>query len=241
MTALVTERILVPGNKDIRQLFVIFFDDIRQKENLDVLVQQICQHFENAAVVAVCHYPVQANKPDSWEAKLLQHIALSEAELAQMVMQSDEQYLAYLNEKRQEFGLPVEATALIGVGYAASVVLELTKAEQVPAGRVITFGGRYVQLPESLSLEQTIHLLHADEDEKINIHFARDTHLHIDQIQGDATVDIANKTKNSLDPVLSKRMIERLLTCVPLRFWQEADSGEYELRPTGPEADDKIH
>ena len=241
MTALVTERILVPGKNDIKQLFIIFFDDTRQKDNLDVLVQQICQNFENAAVVAVCHYPAQASKPDSWEGKLLQHLTLSEAELGQMVAQSSEQYLAYINGKQQEYGLPVQATALIGVGYAASVVLELTKAEQVPAGRIITFGGRFVQLPESLSIEQTIHLLHADEDEKVNFHFARDTHLHIDQIQGDATVDIANKTKNSLDPVLSKRMIERLLTCVPLRYWQEAEGSEYELRETGPEDDDTIH
>ncbi len=241
MTELVTERILVPENTDIRQLFIIFFDDMRQKDNLDVLVQQICKNFENAAVAVVCHYPVQASKPNSWEVKLLQHSALTEAELSQMVAQSGEQYLAYINSKQQEFGLAEQATAIIGAGYAASVVLELTKAEQVPAGRVITFGGRYVQLPSSLSIEQTIHLLHADEDERVHVHFARDTHLHIDQIQGDATVDIANKTKNSLDPVLSKRMIERLQTCVPLRYWQEAEGGEYELRETGPDSDDTIH
>ncbi|MFV9473221.1 hypothetical protein ACM5Q9_02190 [Advenella sp. RU8] len=241
MTELVTERILVPGNSDIRQLFIIFLDDIRQKDNLDVLVQHICKSFENAAVVAVCHYPVQASKPNAWEEKLLRHLALSEAELAQMVEHSAGKYLDYIKGKQQEFALPEQATALIGVGYAASTVLELTKAENVPAGRVITFGGRYVQLPASLSINQTIHLLHADEDEKINIHFARDTHQHIDRIQGDATVDIANKTKNSLDPVLSKRMIERLLTCVPLRFWQEAEGGDYELRETGPEPDDTIH
>ncbi|NLY63373.1 MAG: hypothetical protein GX070_00205 [Alcaligenaceae bacterium] len=241
MTDLVTERILVPGNNDIRQLFIVFLDDIRQKENLDVLVEQICKSFENAAVVAVCHYAVHACKPDSWEGKLLQGLVLSEQEIAQMVAESHEKYLALVNSKQQEFGLAPEATALIGVNYAGSVVLELSKLETIQAGRIITFGARYASLPESLSLEQTIHLLHADEDEKVKIHFASDTHAHISKIQGDATVDIANKTKNSLDPVLSKRMIERLLTCVPLRYWRDAEGGERELRETGPSGDDTIH
>ena len=129
---------------------------------------------------------------------------------------------------------------MIGIGQIGSLVLELTKLAEPLAGRVITFGSRYAELPtEKLSLDQTIHLLHAGQDKLIPFAHAVSAQQTIAALEGDATIDVAHQIEHSFSTLLIEQMMQRLLSCVPLRYWKEAQ--ESALSPDPASKQDSIH
>lgn len=238
MSIFTIERALQPSGGQINQLFIVFVDLISE-EKMTQLCQQIAKTFTSAAIVIAS--PSEALL---FAERLRDEDKLSDEEFKQFVQTHSNDIQGFIKAFQMHLRIDASATALVGVGQMGALVLELTKLETPLAGRIISFGSRFAELPEkALSLAQTIHLLHARKDDLVDFSHTVVAQETIARFEGDATIDVAHALENSLDEALIQQMVQRLLTCVPLRYWKEAqgETPAQSLDNTAPKEGDAVH
>jgi phospholipase/carboxylesterase len=128
----------------------------------------------------------------------------------------------WVRAQQQRLRVAPAATALGGFSQGAILALELATRQDGIAGRVLAFGGRYMAPPPAAPRHATIHLFHGSDDKVIPDSGSRDALEHLGELQGDATIDIAEGIAHELHPVLIDCALHRLKTHIPLRTWQAA-------------------
>lgn len=126
---------------------------------------------------------------------------------------------------QKQSGVAANATALIGFSQGAMMALEGIKAEPDLASRVIAFSGRYAGLPRSIPASVTIHLIHGDEDNVINVKHAVEASEALERIGGDFTLDIIDKLGHAIDDRSIRIALDHLRYTVPKHYFDEALSG----------------
>ncbi len=230
MSQIKTSQILLPEGQAHSQLFFILHDEGAPPVNLPFLLGSIRNEFPDSVIhiatidtAGLQDYGVrEAGAAISRDASLAPQMAQDLSALEGEIVAS-----------QKTNGILSEATAVIGIGLAGSLVLALTLLEDVLAGRLVTFGSHFVAYPIELSLDMTLHLLHADKDPTVPSSLAREAHERMAQLQADATIDIAMNSGESFSEILIGKMFERLKTCVPLRYWK------YATDESGGEASDR--
>lgn len=129
---------------------------------------------------------------------------------------------AWVQAAQQASGLGPAATALVGFSQGSIVALELIKARDGLAGRVLSFSGRYGDLPDEAPRHTTLHFFHGSQDEVIPVTHARDAMQRLAELRGDATIDIAEGVGHEIPPVLLERALFRLRNHIPHRTWAAA-------------------
>src|SRR5262249_54436254 len=119
-------------------------------------------------------------------------------------------------------GVGPAATALVGFSQGALCALELAQVEDGLAGRVLAFAGRYATLPDHALQHTTLHFFHGAADAVIAADHARAAMQRIAELQGDATIDIAEGVGHELPKALADCAINRLRTHIPHRTWAAA-------------------
>ena len=151
--------------------------------------------------------------------------------------------------QQQRLGVAPAATAVGGFSQGAILSLALAVQEDGIAGRVLAFGGCFTTQPLAAPRLTTVHLFHGDDDRVIPADGSRQALTWLGELQGDATVDIAQGIGHELHPVLIDCALQRLQTHIPLRTWQAALGDAAALapraahppearRPPGAELDD---
>lgn len=238
MSQFIIERALAPAQGEVAQLFIAFAEPEQIREQKDVLIASLAQTFPAAAIVIV--QPRAQESSAHLAQRVLQQEILNDEELLAYVQSAQAECQELIRAQQERFKVAPEATALIALGQVASVILELTKLASVMAGRVFAFGARYAQLPtENLSLDQTVHFLHGAKDPIVPVLHTGQAQERFAQLDGDATIDVGHAMENSFNPELIQKMLERLLTCVPLRYWRDAQGNAQESCGPGPE--DSVH
>ena len=128
----------------------------------------------------------------------------------------------WVRAQQQRLGVGAAATALGGFSQGAILALELATRHDGIAGRVLAFGGRYLQPPTAAPRLTTIHLFHGSADTVIPADGSRAALDALAALQGDATMDVAEGIGHALHPVLIDCALQRLQTHIPLRTWQTA-------------------
>ncbi|MEK8029825.1 esterase [Ideonella sp. DXS29W] len=141
---------------------------------------------------------------------------------AQRVRQVLPKLGAWVRGAQQATGVGPAATALVGFSQGAICVLELAQAEDGLAGRVLAFAGRYASLPERALQHTTLHFFHGADDAVIPADHARAAMQRVADLQGDATIDIAQGVGHELPAALLQCAIDRLRTHIPHRTWAAA-------------------
>ncbi len=226
MTEINSSQILLPEGEAHGQLFYILHDESGQATNMPFLLGAIRTEFPDAVIQMATIDPgedmawltAQESDPDAQTA----------AQLAPQLGAGIQALERAIRNSQHTHGVLSEATAVVGVGLAGNLVLGLTLLEEPVAGRLITFGAKFPAYPLELSLDTTIHLLHADRDMTVPSSQAREAHDRMAQLQADATIDIAMNSGDSFSEILIGKMFERLKTCVPLRYWRYAGEQERE-------------
>jgi phospholipase/carboxylesterase len=113
-------------------------------------------------------------------------------------------------------------TALLGFSQGAIMALEFSVIHDGSVGRVLSFSGRFAKLPEKAPELTTLHLLHGEEDRVIPVSHAYDAYERLNELQGDATLDVASSVGHEIHMSLAERAIYRMQTCIPLRSWKKA-------------------
>ena len=231
MTEIKTSQILLPEGSAHGQLFYVLHEENEQLTNMPFLLGTIRAEFPDAVIqlaVVALEEDLQWPAAESSEAD-----ASVTAQLAPRLGESIKSLEHDIQMSQNRQGVLSEATAVVGVGRAGSLVLGLTLLEQPIAGRIITFGASFPAYPLELSLDTTIHLLHADRDVVVPSAQAREAHERMALLQADATIDIAMNSADSFSEVLIGKMFERLKTCVPLRYWRYAAESDGDKQKEG--------
>ena len=133
---------------------------------------------------------------------------------------------AWVQAQQKRLGVGTAATALGGFAQGADAAVALALAHDGLVGRVLVFAGRLAALPDAQPLaaprHTTLHWLHGADDAQVPAECARDALLWLADLQGDATLDIAQGVGHSLHPALIACALQRLRSHIPLRTWQAA-------------------
>lgn len=124
--------------------------------------------------------------------------------------------------QQRRLGVGPAATALGGFSQGAILSLALALQHDGIAGRVLAFGGCLTAAPTAAPRHTTVHLFHGADDTVIPADGSRQAMAWLGELQGDATVDIADGIGHVLHPVLIDCALQRLKTHIPLRTWQAA-------------------
>lgn len=188
------------------------------------LAQALRQAFPQAAVLAADGFDAFDGDPSGavggrqWFSRL----GLDDGNRAQRVRQVLPRLGAWVRGAQQSTGVGPAATALVGFSQGAICALELAQAEDGLAGRVLAFSGRYASLPERALQHTTLHFFHGSDDTVISADHARAAMQRIAELQGDATIDIAEGVGHELPVALVNCAINRLRTHIPHRTWAAA-------------------
>jgi phospholipase/carboxylesterase len=129
---------------------------------------------------------------------------------------------AWVGAQQRRLGVGTAATALGGFSQGAILALALAARHDGIAGRVLAFGGRFVELPAAAPRHTTLHLFHGGADRVIPAQGSRDALEHLGALQGDATLDIAEGIGHEMHPALVQRALFRLRHHIPARTWAAA-------------------
>jgi len=210
--------IYVPAQGAPKQLFVLLHDDASSPAQLGRLAQAVKQAFPQSMVVMPYAPLRSADTAHHW----YEQNDLTEENYVGRVKAALPALITLIQRLQRQYRLEGEHTALAGFGQGATLALEAVHAQPDLAGRVLAFSGCYARLPDMAPPVTTVHLLHGEEDPIVPVDFMRETHEHLAELQGDATLDIATRVSHELHDALIQQAIYRLQTCVPLRSWQAA-------------------
>lgn len=128
----------------------------------------------------------------------------------------------WVRAQQQRLGVAPAATCLGGFSQGALLALELAARRDGIAGRVLAFGGRFVEPPPQPPRQTTLHFFHGDADDVFTTDEVRRQFGQLGAQHGDATIDIAHGVGHELHPALIERALFRLRNHIPLRTWQAA-------------------
>jgi len=129
---------------------------------------------------------------------------------------------ALVRQAQDRFNVLQSDTALAGFSQGAIMALEFSIVHDGYVGRVLSFSGRFAKLPEKAPELTTLHLFHGEDDPVIPVNHAEAAFERLTQLNGDATLDLAESVGHEINPSLAERAITRLQTCIPLRSWKQA-------------------
>ena len=128
----------------------------------------------------------------------------------------------WVQAQQQRLGVGPAATALGGFSQGAVLALSLALKEDGIAGRVLAFGGHLPTVPTVAPRHTTLHFFHGEDDTIFPAAAVRQRFEQLGELQGDATIDIAQGIGHELHAVLIDCAIHRLRSHIPLRTWQAA-------------------
>ncbi len=216
--------IFVPKQGEARLLFVLLHGESAKPDQLFPLAQAIKLAFPSAVVVLPFAYAHSSGPGESspmlysWIEPGSEH----EQSYAGRVKQGLPELIELVKSLQAQYGLSGEETALAGYSQGACMALEASLAQPDLAGRVLAFSGLYARQPDAAPPATLLHFFHGADDTQVLAHDVASTLARLEELQGDATLDVASDIGHELHEALIQQAIVRLQTCVPLRNWQAA-------------------
>ena len=131
-------------------------------------------------------------------------------------------FLDVIRHWQAESGVSPAGTALIGFSQGAIMALASMTESNPLAGRVVAIAGRFASLPERISSEQTLHLIHGKADPVIPYTHSLAAAEHLIELGGDLTADVLPFVGHEINPEVVELLLKRLKTYVPKRLWEAA-------------------
>lgn len=217
---------LLPVGGAVRQLFILLHGVGAGAADLAPLAARIRSAFPGAALLLPdAPLPFDGGPPGGGARQWFSVSGVTEENRPGRVAAALPALHALVRDAQDRYKVLQSDTALAGFSQGAIMALEFAAAHDGHAGRVIAFSGRFAQLPEKAPEFTTLHLLHGEEDRVIPVEHAHAAYARLNELQGDATLDIASGVGHEIHAALADRAVHRLQTCIPLRSWKQALNG----------------
>jgi phospholipase/carboxylesterase len=201
------------------QLLLLFHGAGATPEDLVPAARTLADAFPNAFVVSVkAPHAGDSGLGFQWYSVA----GVTEANRAQRVAQAMPAFLETVAHWQAHAGLGPEATALIGFSQGAIMALEATKADPIPAGRVVALAGRFAELPTQAAWHTTIHLIHGKDDGVIAYARAIEAAERLLALGADVTADVLPFVGHAVADEMAALVVERLQHYLPQWRWREA-------------------
>ncbi|WP_395055451.1 esterase [Polaromonas sp.] len=203
-----------------RQLFVLLHDAGGSAVDMMDFANRLGEAFPEAAVVMP--EGAESIHLGQTERHWFTSFELTDSNRTERVAKVVPALTAFLREQQARFGILQSDTAVAGFGQGATLALAISDIHDGLAGRVLAFSGSYAALPDKAPALTTLHLLHGRQDRAVPAQVTQQAYARLMELGADATCDIASTIGHALHPALMDQAVQRLLTCVPLRFWRSA-------------------
>ena len=111
---------------------------------------------------------------------------------------------------QRESGVAPEATVLIGFSQGAIMALEASRAGRFLAGRIVSIGGRYAQLPQQAPQRTTIHFLHGKGDPVMHYGNAVAAAETLAALGGGMTIDVVPHAGHEISAEMPALLLQRI-------------------------------
>ena len=209
------------------QLFLLFHGVGSSAQAMVALGRRLGEAFPASAVVSVSA-PQVSDLGSGYQWFSVQGV--SEGNRAERVSAVLPLFLETVQGLQKAYGVSAAQTALVGFSQGAIMALAATQvssssSSDVLAGRVISLAGRFVSAPAFVSPETVVHLVHGERDSIISCDYSVAAGEGLDALGGDFTVDVLPGVGYSVSAEMGEVVIERLLSYIPRRIWDQAVSG----------------
>ncbi|MDT8991942.1 esterase [Curvibacter sp. APW13] len=119
-------------------------------------------------------------------------------------------------------GVASDATALVGFGQGATLVLESTQCAPAPASRVVAIAGRFANLPEDDRYRGTIHFLHGKNDSTVSYHHTIAGAYRVRDLGLDLTAEVVPFIGHELHADFIEATVEKLSQHISKHLWDDA-------------------
>lgn len=204
------------------QLVLLFHGEFTDAHAMRPCAQALAAVFPQA-LVACIEAPYTGAQPGSrqWLSPLQ---AAAEGEAAwqaavQQALPNVQRAIAYWQALT---GVPPEATALVGFGQGATLVLESTQSIPPAASRVVAIAGRFATLPEDDRYRGTIHFLHGKNDTTVSYQHTIAAAYRVRDLGLDLTAEVVPFIGHELHPDFVEATVEKLSQHISKHLWDEA-------------------
>jgi phospholipase/carboxylesterase len=207
------------------QLFLLFHGVGSNAQAMAALGRRLGEAFPSAAVISVSA-PGVSDLGTGYQWFSVQGV--TEGNRAERIAAVLPLFVSTVRGLQSAYGVSAAQTAL--VGFSQGAIMALGAAAQVSsgeglAGRVVSLAGRLAGVPLFLSAETTVHLLHGERDSVISCDYSVAAAEGFSDLGGDVTVDILAGVGHSVADEMGEVLVERLLSYIPKRVWDQAVSG----------------
>lgn len=210
-----------------QQLFLLFHGVGALPVHMSPLGKVLAEQFPQAAVICIAS-PDVSDFGQGFQWFSVQGV--TEENRRARVQAAMPAFVATVRQWQQATGLEIEATALVGFSQGAIMALESTVLEpSILAGRIVSFAGRFAQLPETANPHCTLHLFHGKTDAVIPYQHTVSAAERVIALGGDLTADVLPGVGHEINADLARLLIERLRGHLPKRRWDEALRASSEL------------
>ena len=212
------------------QLFLLFHGVGSSAQAMAALGRRLGEAFPSSAVVSVSA-PQVSDLGSGYQWFSVQGV--TEDNRAGRVAAVLPLFLETVRGLQKAYGVSAAQTALVGSSQGAIMALAATQvsssassaSSEVLAGRVISLAGRFVSTPAFVSPETVVHLVHGERDSIVSCDYSVAGGVGLDALGGDFTVDVLPGVGHSVADVMGEVVVERLLSYIPRRIWDQAVSG----------------
>jgi len=202
------------------------------------LAERLQREFPQAAIVARDGFSPLDGEPTGTLRQWFSVRGIDEANRVERVAAMLPTLANWVGEMQRTHDVGPAATALWGFSQGAIVSLELVQAHDGIAGRVLAFAGRYARLPQVAPKLTTLHWLHGSADMVIPATHAQAALQRLAELEGDATLDVAEGIGHEINAHLLQCALQRLRSHIPLRTWAAALGAAADMRQRANDEDD---
>lgn len=198
------------------QLVLLFHGEFTSASAMLPCAQALAATFPHALVACVqAPYPAAGSDAQQWLAPAADPTLAGEAALVAQVDAALPVLLEAVHYWQAQAAVGPEATALVGFGQGALLVLESTQQPTPPAHRVVALAGRFARLPETGHYPGSIHFLHGKHDTTVPYQHTLAAAYRVRDLGMDLTAQVIPFVGHEIHPDFITATVEKLSTHIP--------------------------
>lgn len=189
------------------QLILLFHGVGSTPEGLVPMGKRLADEFPQAAIISVpSPDPCDLGAGLQWFSVR----GITEENRAQRIADTMPRFVERIRGLQQATGTTAEQTVLIGFSQGAIMALEVTQKDELVAGRVASFAGRFANLPQQAPAATTLHFIHGKNDPVIAYGYAVSAAERLISLGAGVTLDLVPQLAHGINPEAIDLLVKRL-------------------------------